>query len=365
MYEVSHFRGTEGLKLLRPKWERLYQSCHNPSFYNHWSWHFSFASHLLPQDISYFLISENTVPVAIFPLQLAEIKKGGMSWKGYRLPQHGHLSLADILLHAQYEGQGLLDFFIRYLHDYDGPKWHILSFTKYPARSNLYYLISQSHYRAQVYSKSYHLYCGSEHTENTLSRKHLKNVNRLERKAKETYGDISMVRVTEPEALEEAYREFLRLEASGWKGAMGKNTCIHSNPHYDAFYQSLINEFSASGNISINLLQANGKNIAGQFCIRSGDSWHLLKIGYDESYQPVGPGNILLKQFIDTLNKEEQTCEVNLVTGPKWAERWRFNEESIYCNEIYNKTLRAQLLMTITGWHKVWKKYRNKNTGAN
>jgi len=61
---------------------------------------------------------------------------------------------------------------------------------------------------------------------------------------------------------------------------------------------------------------------------------------------PYNPGHLLLHQFIQKLAASSEPSEINLVTGPTWAERWHFSEETVYRADLYNRNLRGQLLST-------------------
>ena len=85
----------------------------------------------------------------------------------------------------------------------------------------------------------------------------------------------------------------------------------------------VLRNFSQIGACEINLLRAEGKCIAGQFCLVTGDTSYILKIGYDEAYAQVAPGNMLLEQAIQRHLSEGAIKYVNLVTDTPWHSSWR------------------------------------------
>ncbi len=359
MYKITRFSGVDGLLELKFYWEALLKTCKYQAFFNTWRWHYSLAKYLLNSPVNYFLILKDAKPVAIFPLQMVSVEKGGRQWQGYSLPRHKHIDLTDVLICDDVDSHGVLDFFVDFLRNQSGDRWNLLSLTKFRQRSNLYAAISQdASYPVEAYARSFYQPCGMElPSSEAISRKHLKNVSRLQRKAEAEHGKVQLKTVTVESELQEAFERFLSIEASGWKGESGIGSSINSNPGVEAFYRSLINEFGPTGNVAINFLLLGEKYVATQFCIKADGKWSLLKIGYDERYQAFGPGNILLKLLLESLDESAEKCEINLVTGPSWAERWRFFSEPVYCTEIYNKTPTARLLGALLWGRLVWRKH--------
>jgi CelD/BcsL family acetyltransferase involved in cellulose biosynthesis len=347
MFEVAYARGITGLREIRPIWEDLYVDCRSPSFYNHWFWHESLSTHLLDGDMHYFLLSQGGQYQAIFPLQQTFLEKGGYTWRVFSLPRHSHLKIMDALIKQDMDGQLALHTLVRYLQTHHRSGWDMLSFPRVAERANLVPVLSQANIRLDPIDRCFYLRAGPKAPPETqLSRKHLKNVDRLWRKAEADHGTLAFEHCTEPARLETAFRTFLEVEASGWKGEQGKNTCIKANPRHEAHYRHLLQRFAPGGSIAVNLLHVNDRTIAGQLCIRAFNVWHLMKIAYDEAFQAYAPGHLLLHLFIQELAGLSEPWEINLVTGPVWAERWHFSEETVYCADLYNRNLRGQLLST-------------------
>ncbi|MDH2433019.1 GNAT family N-acetyltransferase [Pokkaliibacter sp. MBI-7] len=349
MFEITRVRGIAGLEAVRSTWEALYRESLNPSFYSHWHWYESISRHLLDSDIHYFLLHRQQRCVAIVPLQLHAWRKGGHSWQVLRLPSHDHLEMMDALIHRD---QAPLPVFTA-LHDYllhqRELSWDMLLFPKVRARAGLASaLLPQEGHVRQCGHSCYLQGSPQQPPEATLSHKHLKNISRLQRKLEtEHQQSLYFHHCSDPQQLEAAFATFLQVEASGWKGEQGENTCISAHPRYQAHYHHLLQCFGPTGDFAVNLLLLGEQPLAAQLCIRAGQAWHLMKIGYDEAFQAYAPGNILLWLFIQQQAAQAQPWEVNLVTGPGWAERWHFNEEPVYRAEFFNTTLRGRLLSTL------------------
>jgi CelD/BcsL family acetyltransferase involved in cellulose biosynthesis len=135
-----------------------------------------------------------------------------------------------------------------------------------------------------------------------------------------------------------ALDEFIEVEASGWKGMEGERGAIKLDPGLRNFYRSLCNSFSQSEACEINLLKAEGRCIAGQFCLVLGDTSYILKIGYDEAYFHVAPGNMLLEQSLQRYLREGVVKYVNLVTDTPWHASWKPLSYAVSNAYVFNTT---------------------------
>ena len=80
---------------------------------------------------------------------------------------------------------------------------------------------------------------------------------------------------TLPELLA-AYDSLLNLEASGWKGARPGGYATIRSPAQVALYRDVIAGLGARGQCEINELHAEGRCIAAQFCVITGDEYAIL-----------------------------------------------------------------------------------------
>lgn len=352
--EVTEVKGVDGLLSIRSAWEDLYYNCPNRSFYNHWAWHESLAKNLLDGDLHYFLLTQRGLCLAIFPLHLVEEKNLGFRWRVFTFPRHKHVEMMDALIRQGVNANLALNALIEHLINQRKADWDQLLFPKVRERASIFAALKQTRIHLQSMGRSFYLKLDSTNPpEQQLSHKHLKNIDRLTRKVESEHGALSFVHCSDTANLDEAFAVFLQLESSGWKGKQGKETCIQSNPRHLAHYRHLLRSFAPTGDIAVNLLKLGDKAIAGQLCIRAAKAWHLMKIAYDESYRAYAPGNILVRRFLAHLLESPGQWELNLVTGPPWAERWHFSEEAVYCAEFYNTTVHAGFIVTLRKARKV------------
>jgi len=89
---------------------------------------------------------------------------------------------------------------------------------------------------------------------------------------------------------------FLRLEASGWKGARG--TAIALDPSLAGFYRRLAHDAAARGALAIRALLLDGRPIALHLGIVHRRVYLLPKTAYDESFATVSPGQLLQRDVL-------------------------------------------------------------------
>lgn len=133
---------------------------------------------------------------------------------------------------------------------------------------------------------------------------------------------------------QEYFQEFLRLEASGWKGRAGTESAIKLNDKICGFYKALLSEQVQSFACEITLLECNGTAIAAQFSVFDGKCKHLLKIGYDETYAKFSPGQVLLDNVLRDACCNSRIERVSLVTNMPWHQTWRpkaMNNSELVC----------------------------------
>ena len=124
------------------------------------------------------------------------------------------------------------------------------------------------------------------HLSQVLSKNRLKDVRRTMRRLGEA-GRIELEHVEDGERLAARLEDFLRLEHSGWKGAMGTSFLAHAA---DADFAR---RAYGTGLAAMDSLLLDGRPIAMKLSIRTGGTAFTPKIAYDESYRKLGPGMAL------------------------------------------------------------------------
>ncbi|MCI5207920.1 MAG: GNAT family N-acetyltransferase [Candidatus Electrothrix sp. ATG2] len=113
------------------------------------------------------------------------------------------------------------------------------------------------------------------------------------------------------------------------------------------FYASLVEEFSATHQCQINLLKIDDDCVAAQFCLINQGTLHILKIGYDEAFDDVAPGSLLLFDLLNRCSDDPNVQFISFVTGPPWTKRWHADSHTVYEALFFNKSLKGYLAVSL------------------
>jgi len=277
-------------------------------------------------------------------------KIGGLKFRSLELINHSHMPLSDGVF-AQSDSDGaILQGLIRSLQRQSEIKWDLLIFTnlledgcikRALEAAPIPRLISVTRARCN------YIPCIPF---DELSNKFSKNFRGNLRKARNKLTNLSgveCVSVRQQPHLGQALDEFLEVEASGWKGAVGERTAINLDVRLKNFYRSLCETFAPIDACEINLLKADGRCLAGQFCLVIGDTSYILKIGYDESYVQVAPGNMLLEYSLQRYWREGSVKYLNLVTDTPWHANWNPLSYTVSNAYVFNSTTTGLAAFTL------------------
>ncbi len=95
-----------------------------------------------------------------------------------------------------------------------------------------------------------------------------------------------------------AMREFLALEASGWKGA--SKTALGSTPERAAFASGIAETLGRAGKLWIESLDLDGKSVAMGILLQD-DTAYFWKTAYNEAYASLSPGVLLARELTSRL----------------------------------------------------------------
>src|SRR3546814_2760979 len=109
---------------------------------------------------------------------------------------------------------------------------------------------------------------------------------------------------------------FVRIEASGWKGAAG--TALRNMPALERFFENVVTRFGAAGQCEITALEVDGKIISAQLGTMVGDTYCSHKIAYDEAYARLSPGHLLMDDLMQRYSDHRAIRLLNLITDVSW-----------------------------------------------
>lgn len=97
----------------------------------------------------------------------------------------------------------------------------------------------------------------------------------------------------------EAFETFLKLEASGWKGARG--TALLCDAADATFARQMVAALAERGNASVALLRVDGRPIAAQVLMYCGATAYTWKTAFSPDYAKYSPGALLIDKITDDL----------------------------------------------------------------
>jgi CelD/BcsL family acetyltransferase involved in cellulose biosynthesis len=122
------------------------------------------------------------------------------------------------------------------------------------------------------------------------------------RRQRHRLADVDTLKIdhtTQAPLITEALRDFLAVEARGWKGRAGSAAANHTD--IARFIDSAIDELAAQGKARIDRLRIGGRTIAAAVTLRSGTVAWTWKIAYDEEFARASPGVQLMLELTETL----------------------------------------------------------------
>jgi hypothetical protein len=291
------------------------------------------------------LLTIRDEPVAIVPLQHATVSYHGLTSQLWRLPEHGHMRLADVICTDGISGADLVAAVLGGIRD-RRMHWDRVQFTGFGDESCLSCaeLINRYGNCRDILDRCDHVVCNQPWP--TFARRFSANFRSNLNKARhkiERAGAVSYEAAHEPDRVRALYPEFLRVEASGWKGAAGARTAIGLDPRLVGFYQALINDFAPVGRVCITAMRFADRVIASQFCLCDADTIYVCKQGYDENFAHLGPGNALLEQLVQRCYSSAHQRKINMVGSPRWFQDWKPEHSNLYRLHVFNRTPLGQI----------------------
>lgn len=134
-----------------------------------------------------------------------------------------------------------------------------------------------------------------------LSKKKRKEYGRLQRRLSEL-GKLTWDELNQPGEVSRWIDEFLRLEASGWKGRSG--TALASNVRDRSFFSAIAEGAYSRSRLKMLALRLDGRAIAIKCNLMAGDGGFAFKIAYDEDFEKYSPGVLLELEHIRRLHDQ-------------------------------------------------------------
>jgi CelD/BcsL family acetyltransferase involved in cellulose biosynthesis len=163
---------------------------------------------------------------------------------------------------------------------------------------------------------------------NTISSARRRRLASCRRKL-EALGQLEWRLVQRPELVAATFEHFLTLEGSGWKANWTRGgRALQCHPKWAEMARRVVVGLARDELVTIRSLTLNGRTIAMDVLLRSGNEAYTWKMAYDEMFRAHGPGLLLLEECTrgllnDPLLTTADSCsyrEIGIMTE-FWAER--------------------------------------------
>jgi len=334
---VGH--GLAELLCLEEHWRALALNSVRSRFIHTFEWQLAYLQNLEnhPDATYYVSFFANGRAIAIFPLRRIRRSVGHIPQWLWELPTHPHLILGEPLIAPEWADADLIRRLIETLDRCPNLPWDALHLPNLLEDSLVMRLLQakslpRTHLEQTGQSMFFH--CGDLNQALANCSSQFKRNLRRQGKKLAQRGVVSFSLVGQGAELDAAFADFLRLEASGWKGESGKASAISLHAHLLGFYGELKARFSRRGGCLISLLKLDGVAIAAQFCLLVDGIVYIQKIAYDEAWHAEAPGNQLLYRLLEYCCAEPSIRQLSLVTAPSWA-FGRWNPDHLQVWEAY------------------------------
>ncbi|KUO57841.1 MAG: hypothetical protein APF78_02320 [Sphingomonadales bacterium BRH_c3] len=175
--------------------------------------------------------------------------------------------------------------------------------------------------------------------ENHFSNRRRSDFRRMARKAQAS-GDVTFEIVEpSPEELEALMDEAFDIEARSWKGRSG--TAIKQDQRTEAFYRAYARSAMEAGILRLCFMRIDGVAAAMQFAVECENRFWLIKVGYDEAYKHVSPGNLLMRETIKYAAESGLEGYEFLGKEAEWTKLWASHARPIATIRTYPYNLQG------------------------
>ena len=328
-WSIVEYRGRPGLEQLEADWKRLYAAMPGRSRYHAYEAQLAYLSHLCaaPALTRYLALTDGGRVRAICPLEAVHDTSLRFPLRAWALPSHDHWRATDVVAPEDEARLALFPTVVDFLRRHPERRG-LLVLGPTPESSNLregLHWMREGEYCERLAMPSNFFDCAVPYDQ-LMERltKHFRRNLRSHRNKVQSLADVRFVNVVGQEGLEAELDNFLAVEESGWKGRDGAGSAIRLHPNLVAFYRDLARTMHGpEDRCEINALYAEGRCIASQFCVRTGEEYTILKIAYDEEFARLGPGQVLLEKTMERCCDDPSITRLDLVSDASWFRDWQ------------------------------------------
>lgn len=327
-WDVVEYSGSKGLEQLEAEWHRLLATMPNHAPHHTYEVHRAYFNHVsrAAGQFTCLALTDGQRVRAICPLELNTIEILGHQTRVWGLPWRLYDLGRDVICPPDEAERWLLPRVVQFLRRAPSrSRWLVFGgVLDGSGVSRCLRSVDSRAYTTDAIGACDILECAKPFDEYVarLSRNFRGNLRKARNKLA-ALSDVKFVTIDDCAGLRRELEVFLKLESSGWKGDASVRGAILLKADQLAFYQALIESFCDSPRCEINSLYAEGRCIASQLCIRTGATYTILKIAYDESYARVSPGQMLLEWTLKRCCQDPLVSRLSLVSDTAWHRDWR------------------------------------------
>lgn len=157
------------------------------------------------------------------------------------------------------------------------------------------------------------------------SRNHRRYLRQAEARTAELGGaELQVLDQLSPDNVEEQLVRGFDVEHRSWKGSVGSSVASH--PAIFEFYRRQAEYLASQGQLELCFLMLQGKSIAFEYGWRSKGVYFTPKVGYDERYEQLSPGQLLRSRQIERLHSDQAARQIDFL-GPLSTATSRWNTD--------------------------------------
>ncbi len=349
MVEVEVYRGRAGLAELEERWRGLVDELTGRRIIHAYDWHRSFfeAQEPDPDSSIFVVVSVDGAPQAILPLRPEHRSLVGLGRRpGLEVPLNPHVPFTDIIARDPAALRAVARQVLQRLDHEAGLRWDYISIRRTLTGSHAARSLADapgcSSHLVETGRVDYLMLDSYETLFAGLS-SHFRNNLRRARKRAEAMGEVTYHTATQATDCAALFEEFLQVEASGWKGTEGTGSAIALDQGLSSFYRRLMERFAVDQRCRIDVMRHGSRPIAAAFQLVMDGTIYGLKIGFDESYSAIAPGNLLHWHIFRTACADPRMRVYNMASDTAWHAQWHPLAAELYDITICRPGLTGRL----------------------
>lgn len=343
---VEFVRGLAGLSAIQAEWRGLLEQIEHPHFFHLPEFYEVAGTVLTGEDrdnLVFAVVRDGDRVRAVFPFVIRSSRLFGTSFRVLESPQPWHLA-GDLVCPRGEDAPELLSFLLEAMSETSEIKWdmiHLSALLEDACAAPLVQGVTGGlrFARRRVGDCCYVPLAPYDDIQARFTAKYRRELRRRERMM-DRDGKVEYLRARGFPELQEAFEDFLRIEAAGWKGQ--EETAVQNkDAKVGEFYRQFIRRFAAMGQCEIYCLRLDGRTIAVQLAATAGDTCYLMKIAHDEEYRRYSPGHQVVQQVLRDYALREDMSTVNLCSDAPWLRDLQPSSCPVYSLRIFRNCPRA------------------------